>query len=135
MHARSFFYRETLGVRITVRPAYRPDQSRPALHRFVFAYYVRIENVGSQPVQLLTRRWQIHDEIGEDSEVEGEGVVGQQPTIAPGEVHEYRSSCELKSAHGYMEGQYRFARADGSRFEAQIPRFALRADDVPGLLS
>lgn len=135
MSARPFYYHETLGVRITVRPMYLRDRSRPTLRRFVFAYFVRIENVGPQSVQLLSRRWLIHDDVGEDTEVEGEGVVGQQPTIPPGCVHEYQSSCELKSTHGYMEGQYRFARADGSRFEAQIPRFTLHADDVTGLFS
>lgn len=135
MGARPFYYQETNGIRITVRPVYLRDQSRPMLRRFVFAYFVRIENVSAQSVQLLSRHWLIHDEVGEDTEVEGEGVVGQQPTIPPGSVHEYQSSCVLKSTHGYMEGQYRFARADHSRFDAQIPRFTLHADDVTGLFS
>jgi ApaG protein len=135
MGARPFYYQETNGIRITVRPVYLRDQSRPMLRRFVFAYFVRIENVSPQSVQLLSRHWLIHDEVGEDTEVEGEGVVGQQPTIPPGSVHEYQSSCVLKSTHGYMEGQYRFARGDRSRFDAQIPRFTLHADDVTGLFS
>ncbi|MGZ8379311.1 MAG: Co2+/Mg2+ efflux protein ApaG [Gemmatirosa sp.] len=129
MAGRPFFHRQTEGIRVTVRPSYLRDQSRPSAAQYVFAYHVRIENVGDQSAQLLTRRWQIHDEGGEDTEVEGEGVVGEQPAIAPGRVHEYRSFCVLKSPRGWMEGRYRFVRADGSRFEALIPRFQLAADD------
>lgn len=127
MQPRPFFYRQSEGIRVTVRPAYLREQSRPDAAQYVFAYHVRIENVGEQAAQLLTRRWQIHDAIGEDNVVEGEGVVGEQPVIAPGRVHEYRSFCVLKSPRGSMEGQYRFARADGTRFEAQIPKFDLSA--------
>jgi ApaG protein len=126
MGGRPFFYRETAGIRITVRPAFLADQSRPSFGQFVFAYRVRIENVGTQAAQLVSRRWDIHDSIGEDSQVEGEGVVGEQPVIRPGGVHEYRSFCVLKSPNGHMEGWYRFVRADGTTFEAQIPRFLLR---------
>jgi ApaG protein len=128
MPGRPFFYRETHGVRVTVRPLYLRQQSSPAEHRYVFAYFVRIENVGAQAVQLLSRRWLIHDSAGEDTEVEGEGVVGEQPLIAPGRVHEYQSFCVLKSPSGYMEGQYFFVRADQSRFAADIPRFVLQGE-------
>lgn len=131
--ARTFFYRETEGIRITVRPSFLRDQSRPYQGQYVFAYHVRIENVGPQTAQLLTRRWLIHDSIGEVTEVEGEGVVGEQPVVEPGRVHEYRSFCVLKSPSGFMEGQYRFVRGDGTRFEAQIPRFVLAADTTPEL--
>jgi ApaG protein len=68
--------------------------------------------------------------VGEDTEVEGAGVVGEQPTVCPGQVHEYRSFCVLKSTDGYMEGHYRFVRVDGSSFDAEIPRFVLHADVV-----
>jgi ApaG protein len=125
----AFYYRQTQGMRITVRPVYLRDQSRPAQRQFVFAYHVRIENVGPQAAQLLSRRWLIHDDIGEDTEVEGEGVVGEQPTINPGNVHEYRSFCVLKSPKGHMEGQYYFVRADETTFEAQVPRFFLAAEE------
>lgn len=128
MATRPFFYRETLGVRITVRPRFLPEQSLPAESRFVFAYFVRIENVGERAARLHARRWLIHDSVGEDLEVMGEGVVGQQPVIEPGGVHEYNSFCVLKSHRGHMEGQYQFVRADGSVFEAEIPRFELSAD-------
>jgi ApaG protein len=122
-----FFYRLSNGIRITVRPQYLPDRSRPAVGEFVFAYLVRIENVGSRTVQLLRRRWLIHDSIGEDQVVEGDGVVGQQPVLEKGEVHEYQSFCVLRSQAGFMEGQYFFEAEDGSLFAAEIPRFVLDA--------
>lgn len=125
-----FFYRVTQGIRITVRPEYLADQSDPARSRFVFAYHVRIENVGTQSARLLTRRWRIHDSIGEDIDVEGEGVVGEQPLIPPGGVHEYQSFCILKSPGGYMEGEYGFVRADRTTFDAGIPRFVLALQDA-----
>ena len=128
MAAPPFFYRETSGIRITVRPAYLREQSRPAERQYVFVYHVRVENVSGRTAQLMSRRWMIHDAIGEDTEVEGDGVVGEQPVIAPGGIHEYRSFCVLKSPNGYMEGHYRFVRTDGSSFEALIPRFALSAE-------
>jgi len=123
-----FFYRITAGIRISVRPSYLQERSNPMLGQFVFAYHIRIENVGEQAAQLRTRRWLIHDESVGDSVVEGEGVVGEQPYLMPGSVHEYRSFCVLRAPHGWMEGTYRFVRDDGSSFEAIIPRFALAAE-------
>ena len=116
-----FFYRQTEGIRITVRPEYLADQSRPSQRHFVFAYRVRIENVGQQASQLVTRHWHIHDSVGRDTEVEGEGVVGEQPVISPGKVHEYQSFCVLQSGSGHMEGTYRFVRADGTRLRRAHP--------------
>ena len=127
-----FFYRMTEGVRVSVRPAYLPEQSIPEQKQFVFAYFVRIENVGTQSAQLLSRRWRIHDSIGEDTEVAGDGVVGEQPLLIPGGVHAYQSFCVLKSASGFMEGEYRFVRADATRFDAAIPRFELLASEWLG---
>lgn len=126
MTTRPFYYRETEGIRVTVRPLYLPDHSRPARSEFVFAYFVRLENVGAAPAQLRWRHWHIHDDIGEDTEVEGEGVVGEQPLIAPGGTHEYQSFCVLRSPSGWMEGSYTFARPGGDRFAAAIPRFDLQ---------
>lgn len=125
--ATSFYYRITNGMRITVRPLYLAEHSEPHVGRYVFAYFIRIENVGDQAAQLLRRRWLIHDSIGEETEVEGEGVVGEQPLLGPGEVHQYQSFCVLKSRRGHMEGTYQFVRADGTPFEAVIPRFELDA--------
>lgn len=127
-----FYYRLSNGIRITVRPQYLPDRSRPAIGEFVFAYLVRIENVSDRTAQLLRRRWLIHDSIGEDQVVEGDGVVGQQPVLAPGEVHEYQSFCVLRSQSGHMEGQYFFEAEDGASFAADIPRFLLDARTATG---
>ena len=135
MTARAFFYRETAGIRITVRPVFLPTQSDAREHRYVFAYFVRIENVSASAVQLLTRHWYIHDSIGEDTEVEGEGVVGEQPLLAPGAVHEYSSWCRLKSPAGFMEGTYHFVREDGTQFDAHIPRFLLQGNVESDLVS
>ena len=123
-----FYYRLTNGVRITVRPAFLADRSDPDAAKFAFSYAVRIENVSAMRAHLISRRWHIHDSIGEEMLVEGEGVVGLQPLIAPGGVHEYESFCVLKSPEGYMEGEYFFEREDGSTFSAMIPRFDLVAD-------
>jgi ApaG protein len=118
-----------------VRPVYLREQSEPAARHYVFAYYVRIENVGSLPAQLISRRWLIHDSIGEDTEVEGEGVVGEQPNIPPGDVHEYQSFCILKSGEGFMEGHYNFVRSDSTTFRAEIPRFILTRGSSTSLSS
>jgi ApaG protein len=130
-----FFYKESNGIRITVRPAYLRDQSEPSAHHYVFAYYVRVENISTATAQLVSRRWLIHDSIGEDTEVEGEGVVGEQPVIEPGGVHEYQSFCILKSGEGFMEGHYNFVRSDSTTFRAEIPRFILSASASTSLPS
>lgn len=128
---RQFFYHETSGIRITVRPSFLAEQSNSVLGQYVFAYHIRIENVGAMAAQLRTRHWRIHDPVGGDSVVEGDGVVGEQPHLLPGQVHEYRSFCVIKAPHGWMEGNYRFIREDGSAFRAQIPRFDLDAEPRP----
>ena len=133
--ARPFFHRQTEGIRVTVRPSFLAAQSSPVLGQYVFAYHIRIENVGTVAAQLRTRHWHIHDPVGGDSVVEGEGVVGEQPHLLPGEVHEYRSFCVLKAPHGWMEGNYRFVRDDGSAFRATIPRFDLDAEPRPDTVS
>ena len=122
------FYLITAGIRITVRPSFLPARSNAMLGQFVFAYHIRIENVSDQSAQLRTRRWLIHDEFAGDTVVEGDGVVGEQPLLQPGNVHEYRSFCVLKSPSGWMEGAYGFVREDGSAFDAYIPRFTLEAE-------
>lgn len=122
---RPFFYRETNGIRITARPTFLADHSAPQALHFVFAYFIRIENVGRSTAQLLSRYWLIHDSIGEEHEVHGDGVVGAQPILRPGATHEYTSFCILKSPSGWMEGSYRFVRPDDTLFDALIPRFHL----------
>jgi ApaG protein len=127
----ALFYRITEGMRITARPRFLPEQSRPEVGHFVFTYSIRLENVSDQVAQLVTRHWRIHDEVGEQSEVRGDGVVGEQPSIPAGGTYEYHSFCVLKSPQGWMEGSYHFVRPDGTEFDAAIPRFMLDADAEP----
>lgn len=127
-----FYHRITEGIRITARPRYLPEQSNPGGGKFVFAYHIRIENVGSQPARLMTRRWLIHDEGAGDTVVEGDGVVGEQPRIAPGAAHEYSSFCVLTTPRGWMEGSYSFVHDDGTQREALVPRFLLLRDEPDG---
>ena len=113
-------------MRVSVVPVYAEAPSDPPL-KYVFVYSVRIENVGSEPAQLFWRHWKIHDVVAGDQEVEGEGVVGESPTLAPGEVHEYDSFCVLRGWTGHMEGFYHFRKQEGDVFRAPIPRFVLEA--------
>ncbi len=123
----SHYAATTEQLTVSVRPVYLDDQSDVFAGRFVFAYLIGIENQGDIEVQLLRRHWVIRRENGRATEVEGEGVVGQQPVIAPGGVHTYRSFCVLETMAGTMEGTYLMQRPNGSRFRAQIPLFHLRA--------
>ena len=117
----------TEGIRITVQPAYLDGQSDVLQRKFVFAYCIRIENNSSQTVQLMRRHWFIRHSSGRMEEVEGEGVVGKQPTIRPGSFHEYNSYCILETLEGTMEGTYLMHRENGELFRVTIPKFTLRA--------
>ena len=117
----------TNNITIKARPIYLDGQSEMMARKFVFAYFIRIENNGREQVRLLRRHWYIHHSNGKKEEVEGEGVVGQQPLIPPGHAHEYNSFCILKTFEGYMEGTYQLQRPNGELFEVVIPRFNLRA--------
>jgi ApaG protein len=120
----------TDGVRVAVKTAYLEHQSAPQAGRFVFAYTIRITNVGTRTVQLRTRHWIITEASGEVREVRGEGVVGEQPTLSPGEAFEYTSGCVLKSQWGTMHGSYQMEREGGQRFDAQIAPFLLAAPSM-----
>jgi ApaG protein len=117
----------TEGIRITVQPVYLDGQSDVLQRKFVFAYFIRIENGSSQTVQLMRRQWFIRHSSGRIEEVEGEGVVGKQPTIRPGSSHEYNSYCVLETMEGAMEGTYLMKRENGENFRVAIPTFTLRA--------
>ncbi|MGA3245571.1 MAG: Co2+/Mg2+ efflux protein ApaG [Bacteroidota bacterium] len=117
----------TEGIRITVQPVYLDGQSDVLQRKFVFAYFIRIENNSSQTVQLTRRHWFIRHSSGRVEEVEGEGVVGKQPTIRPGSFHEYNSYCILETLEGTMEGTYLMQRENGDLFRVTIPKFTLRA--------
>ncbi|WP_187261353.1 Co2+/Mg2+ efflux protein ApaG [Pontibacter beigongshangensis] len=116
----------TEGVKVTVTTNYLPDYSSPVQQHYVFAYKISIENNSEFTVKLLRRHWFIHDSAGVVREVEGEGVVGQQPTLEPGESHEYVSGCNLKTGMGKMRGTYLMERlVDGKQFHVTIPDFTL----------
>lgn len=116
----------TKGVRITVGTQYQEEFSNPDNMHFIFSYTVIIENMNDFAVQLLRRHWYIFDSSGEQTEVEGEGVVGEQPILAPGQVYEYQSACNLTSDVGKMNGTYTMLRMeDGAFFEVLIPEFQL----------
>lgn len=121
------FHRITDGIRVTATPLYLPRESDPHEPRFAFSYRIRIENVGTDAAQLRWRHWFIHDPVAGDTEVQGEGVVGQEPRLEPGAVHEYQSFCVLRSPEGAMAGYYLMERPDGTTFRAAIPRFTLQA--------
>jgi ApaG protein len=115
----------TRGVTVRVSVSFLPEQSEPAKGRWFWAYHIRIENDGKQAVQLLTRHWTITDGRGRRHEVRGDGVVGEQPVIEPGQSYDYVSGCPLQTPTGTMEGSYHMVAEDGSTFEAAIPRFPL----------
>ena len=112
---------------MVVRPSFSLSHSEPADGKFVFTYLVQMENQSAEAAQLLFRHWHIHDSEGEDSELEGEGVLGEQPSLAPGKSHVYESFCVLQSPVGFMEGYYTFVRPNGEKFRVNVPRFDLRA--------
>jgi ApaG protein len=113
------------AIDIDVATRYLDDQSEPEQDRYVFAYTIRIRNSGQVPARLLTRHWIITDANGKTEEVEGEGVVGEQPYLRPGENFEYTSGAVLETALGTMRGGYQMLADDGTRFEAPIPAFTL----------
>lgn len=115
----------TQGIRVTVNSRFVPERSSPARRQYFFEYHVRIANEGQRPAQLRSRHWIITDGDGKVQEVRGDGVVGEQPRLGPGEVHEYRSYCVLETAYGSMRGSYRMVRDNGDEFDAEIAPFAL----------
>jgi len=117
---------ETRGIRVTVRAFYLEDQSQPDEGQYVWAYQVRIENLGREVVQLLRRTWHITDANGRTQNVHGAGVVGQQPLLEPGESFEYTSGTPLETPSGFMVGTYHMIQPDsGEAFDVAIPAFSL----------
>lgn len=118
----------TEGVKVTVITEYQPDYSSPDQHHFVFTYHVTIENNSNLTLKLLRRQWFISDASYPQREVEGEGVVGKQPVLEPGNVHQYVSGCNLKSGVGKMSGYYLMERlVDGRPLRVGIPEFNMVA--------
>ena len=116
---------ETEGIRVRVQSHYLPDQSSPRDDRYVFAYTITISNEGPRTAQLRTRHWIITDGRGTIEEVRGDGVVGEQPRLSPGQSFQYTSGCVLTTPVGTMHGTYRMWRDDGSYFDAEIAPFSL----------
>jgi ApaG protein len=118
----------TEGVRVVARPSYLPQQSRPSTGQFVWAYRIRVTNESVRTLQLRARHWAIVDADGQGREVDGEGVVGQQPVLAPGESFEYTSFCPLETPWGTMEGWFRLDAMDEEQPReviAKVARFYL----------
>jgi ApaG protein len=115
----------TRGVRVCVVSRYAPEQSSPHQHRWFFFYTVEIRNEGRETVQLISRHWIIENANQEIEEVRGPGVVGETPTLKPGEAFEYTSGCPLTTPFGSMRGTYQMITRDGTRFDATIAPFTL----------
>ncbi len=119
------YHETTRSIRVTVEPFYLEDQSSPSDNHFVWAYQVRIENLGADTVQLVNRYWRITDSLGRVQEVRGAGVVGEQPTLKPGESFEYTSGTPLPTPSGIMVGTYEMESTSGRRFDVAVPAFSL----------
>jgi ApaG protein len=118
----------TQGIKVTVETEYQPAYSSPSQYHYVFTYRITIENQSENTIQLMRRHWHIFDAGFTSREVEGEGVVGQQPVLEPGQTHQYVSGCNLKSGLGKMVGTYQMERVvDGLKMEVIIPEFTMIA--------
>jgi len=117
----------TRGIRIRVQSFYDEERSSPQDSYFFFAYQVTISNVGTETAQLVSREWIVTDGNGDTQRVQGAGVVGEQPVLAPGDEFEYMSFCPLPTQVGSMHGSYRMVLEDGESFEAEIAPFPLAA--------
>jgi ApaG protein len=125
----------TRDIEVTVEPNYLPDKSSAEDGRYFWSYTVVISNIGAETVQLRTRHWIITDGVGRQQQVRGEGVVGEQPVLGPGERYEYTSRVPLATASGFMAGSYEMESATGERFEIAIPAFSLDSPDSRRVLN
>ena len=115
------------GITVRVAVNFLPEQSRIEAGKWFWVYHIRIENDSSETVRLMTRHWRITDGRGAVNFIDGDGVVGEQPMLRPGQSHDYVSGCPLTTPQGSMEGHYTFRRQDGSELQAAIPFFPLAA--------
>ncbi len=122
----------TEGITVRVAVNFLPEQSRIEAGKWFWVYHIRIENGSDETVQLLTRHWRITDGRGMVNFVDGDGVVGEQPVLKPGQSHDYVSGCPLTTPMGSMEGHYTFIRRDGEKFAVAIPFFPLAAPATAG---
>ncbi len=125
----------TRSIRVSVKPTFLEDQSSPTDDHYVWAYQVKIENDGTETVQLVNRHWCITDAMGRMQEVRGEGVVGEKPTLQPGQAFEYTSGTPLGTPSGIMVGSYEMKSSSGERFDIEIPAFSLDSPYQPRQLN
>ena len=125
----------TREILVAVEPIYLPDESSPENSHYMWAYRVHIENHGREVVQLVSRHWKITDARGQIVEVRGEGVVGKQPVLKPGESYEYVSGTPLSTPFGVMGGEYQMTTAEGEPFEVEIPTFSLHSPFAKAVLN
>ena len=125
----------THGIIISVEPLYMEAESRPLENHYFWAYRITIDNQSAVAVQLRSRYWHIVDGDGQTEEVKGEGVVGEQPLIAPGKSYKYTSGCPLSTPHGLMSGHYMMETHDGDHLQIAIPAFSLDLPDARRVLN
>jgi ApaG protein len=125
----------TRHIEVTVEPRFMPERSSVERSQYFWAYSIVITNAGRETVQLRTRHWIITDATGKKQEVKGEGVVGEQPTLAPGERFEYTSGVPLPTPSGFMTGRYQMVTATGEKFEIDVPTFSLDSPDSKRVLN
>jgi ApaG protein len=125
----------TRHIEVTVEPRFMPERSSVERSQYFWAYSIVITNAGRETVQLRTRHWIITDATGKKQEVKGEGVVGEQPTLAPGERFEYTSGVPLPTPSGFMTGRYQMVTAGGEKFEIDVPTFSLDSPDSKRVLN
>jgi ApaG protein len=125
----------TRQIEVTVEPNFLPDRSSVERREFFWSYTIVITNTGEETVQLRTRHWIITDASGRTQEVRGEGVIGEQPVLAPGERFEYTSGVPLPTASGFMTGHYQMVSESGERFEIDVPTFSLDSPDSKRVLN
>lgn len=129
------YEQETAGMVVRVEPQFLPEESRPEDSRFVWAYTIEIENRRPDAVQLMSRYWRITDENGATQEVRGDGVIGQQPVIEPGQSFRYFSAAPLAAPSGVMMGAYSMQRGNGEAFDISVPLFALESPNNARLVN
>ena len=129
------FTKTTRQIKITAVPQFMAEHSEPDDAHYVWAYTIQLENTGGEPVQLLNRHWKITDAQGLTQEVRGQGVIGEQPVLKPGESYRYTSGTALNTASGIMLGEYEMVSDSGERFEVEVPAFSLDSPYHTGRLN
>jgi ApaG protein len=124
------YEKQTKDILVCAEPLFLEEHSSPEEYYYVWAYTIKIENKGDQQIQLLNRHWIITDANGHSQEVKGEGVVGEQPVLKPGESYVYTSGAPLSTSSGFMKGSYQMQYDDGSIIDVQIPTFILDNPDL-----